>query len=904
MGAPPIYDLSALQAFLAAQDPHSDQPLSPSLTMNDPVVVADETAGMSFSELFSHYLAPEVAKLPPSSTASTSTVSASGLLPSFPDSAFSFGSHATVGTTEPSFDPSTFLPTIPGSPISPSETGSLSHSAASPMSFADLEDMFTNPTSAVSSADDAVAISLPNATSAPSSTDSFAIDPSIFGQAPAQPSYPVSPVEAFSQTSLPPLEPSSLTSAALPPLPSIPTAYDYSIPPPPIHSAVSASGRPKRHVAPHVAQDEAVFDDDEDDEDADSNMSDASDATTAPASTTATMTTRRAKRPAAKKARRSSSTPAQDKDKDKDKKLPKTSVAPLASDELYKTSSKSNLPPVPLWKDKPDEEAYAKLSSKEKRQMRNKISARNFRHRRKEYITTLEEEISTRDNLITGLKDEVGTLRVENSTLRSEVSLLKDKWQELLDKMSSLAGSTPPAPSTASAGLGVNPSKAIAASSSASNPVQVKEEEPWALDSPKSAASPALPDASAPVAPRRIGTRSTNGIQRPNLSKDVAPSTIGRRSTGSWTTQGGGFGTGGGFMPVHTTLVPDFASLASNLTAKGSSAYGGAAQSFNPNLNNLSAQQLDELPSLTSHLRSGANAASQAPSSNSAFQDLFSTNPFFLNPSGLEQQRAGLYSRIAHNASGLASAKKQQQLESNSLAPADDGFLPVPNGFRPAFFSSSSSSSSSASTPVKSTEKHNSPSTTTRELLAFQSPSSSSAPSLSHQDAYQLRLATLATQTLVSKMTKAFVAAFSGSSSPSSPSSPSASTSSLPATTSSPDWDGSKVEAVLSGQAKLQVVPTSTPDPQPRSDHDAVRTTSTIDELGSSFSRLNMASLNVAPTSLGSRRTVSNRTRSLSPSTTTGLRRNCSFDEIVSRWTTSSSSPTSTTTAPTKREDK
>lgn len=38
---------------------------------------------------------------------------------------------------------------------------------------------------------------------------------------------------------------------------------------------------------------------------------------------------------------------------------------------------------VPDYIDRPSAEEYSKLSSKEKRQMRNKISARNFRHRRK-----------------------------------------------------------------------------------------------------------------------------------------------------------------------------------------------------------------------------------------------------------------------------------------------------------------------------------------------------------------------------------------------------------------------------------------------------------------------------------------------------------------------------------------
>lgn len=64
-------------------------------------------------------------------------------------------------------------------------------------------------------------------------------------------------------------------------------------------------------------------------------------------------------------------------------KIAKTSVAAFASSTLHPTSAKSTLPPVPEWNDKPDPETYKKLNSKEKRQLRNKISARNFRHRRK-----------------------------------------------------------------------------------------------------------------------------------------------------------------------------------------------------------------------------------------------------------------------------------------------------------------------------------------------------------------------------------------------------------------------------------------------------------------------------------------------------------------------------------------
>lgn len=70
------------------------------------------------------------------------------------------------------------------------------------------------------------------------------------------------------------------------------------------------------------------------------------------------------------------------------------------------------LVPVPEYEDRPSKAEYDKLSSKEKRQMRNKISARNFRHRRKAHIDTLEALVQDKENVIAVLSEEVGTLRV------------------------------------------------------------------------------------------------------------------------------------------------------------------------------------------------------------------------------------------------------------------------------------------------------------------------------------------------------------------------------------------------------------------------------------------------------------------------------------------------------------
>ena len=91
-----------------------------------------------------------------------------------------------------------------------------------------------------------------------------------------------------------------------------------------------------------------------------------------------------------------------------------------------------------------------KLSSKERRQLRNKVSARAFRSRRKEYIGQLEAEITQKVN-------ENGDLRAQNRALVEENKRLSDltrmllsspSFSDFLDRLSSNAAQMiqPPAP--------------------------------------------------------------------------------------------------------------------------------------------------------------------------------------------------------------------------------------------------------------------------------------------------------------------------------------------------------------------------------------------------------------------------------------------------------------------------
>ncbi|KAK9454974.1 hypothetical protein V1511DRAFT_460254 [Dipodascopsis uninucleata] len=65
-----------------------------------------------------------------------------------------------------------------------------------------------------------------------------------------------------------------------------------------------------------------------------------------------------------------------------------------------------------------------KLSSKERRQLRNKVSARHFRLRRKEYITHLEELIAQKSTESHSLKVENDNLRMENKRLAEALTSL------------------------------------------------------------------------------------------------------------------------------------------------------------------------------------------------------------------------------------------------------------------------------------------------------------------------------------------------------------------------------------------------------------------------------------------------------------------------------------------------
>ncbi|CAE7102043.1 unnamed protein product [Rhizoctonia solani] len=184
------------------------------------------------------------------------------------------------------------------------------------------------------------------------------------------------------------------------------------------------------------------------------------------------------------------------------------------------------------WRPTPEE--YKKLSSKEKRQLRNKISARNFRVR--QYITTLESHIADRDQLIAAIRSELSSTHNENTELRREIDALKVR----------LCSSTFRLALTVSPHFKFTPLSRLVVLQRAIQEGRLSAEAtglpPPRPLTPEQSASPATPSTPAP--------RRPTDLARANTQKD-RPSDPNARSF--W---GGAVGHGG-VTSVHTTLIPE-----------------------------------------------------------------------------------------------------------------------------------------------------------------------------------------------------------------------------------------------------------------------------------------------------------------------------------------------------------
>ncbi|KAF4607622.1 hypothetical protein EYR38_001694 [Pleurotus pulmonarius] len=476
---------------------------------------------------------------------------------------------------------------------------------------------------------------------------------------------------------------------------------------------------------------------------------------------------------------------------------------------------------------RPPPEVFQKMSSKEKRQLRNKISARNFRVRRKEYISTLEGDIAERDHLLQVVRAQLGETQSENVALRQEIDALK---KVLLSGRGS------------------------------------GEENGVVLNLPPPAPLPAQSAAEKLAAAASSPTPSSSSLLTPNTQKDL-PTTprLGGKRGGFWGGVSSGVGLGG-ITPVHTTIMPEWGSILgmgvfgnssgsdSSSSSSGSSPsphsdYGSEEEptvhirephpkemeNINPGLNGITAREQE------------ADAYSgNAMGMGGGFDGFADMNPFTMKT--LDMYRMHLWGRMA-----AQYQQHQQHQQHQQRAPAAAKPLTgLASSLRPAYFAPSAKGNVSSTSPpppytpyahghssgamvggplsallmgksipiccpqtnskppsyysgsTKQAVKEEEKDVTMNQYAQFQRDREREVQQ-SQRDAV---VAALATQTVFRRLGSAFWEAFAGSPSPSSASSSAGSSanSSLPRHFVASKWDVEKMQKVLEGKAVLKVV--------------------------------------------------------------------------------------------------
>ncbi|KAI0634712.1 hypothetical protein C8Q77DRAFT_1053674 [Trametes polyzona] len=351
------------------------------------------------------------------------------------------------------------------------------------------------------------------------------------------------------------------------------------------------------------------------------------------------------------------------------------------------------------WRPTPEE--YKKMSSKEKRQLRNKISARNFRVRRKEYIATLEGDIAERDRLIDAIRTELGSTKNENVALRQEIAQLK---KALLDGRG--RPDTPVLPRPAP--LPTVPASVLASSSAST-----------------SSSPPALP---------------RSPLLTPNTQKDLPTSP--RMGTRAFWGGAHGMGGFGSITPVHTTLVPDLSSVLSGKPVAGRRS-PTLQENINPTLNGSPAS----LASLLSGRNEEKSKEQQLPmGSFDAFSDI---NPFTLK--SLDAYRMHLWGKMAQQQVPHKQTQQQPTQTPSGLA----------GNLRPHYFTKSPSLTALLSgKSTSSSNPHINPYPTPPNSPPLAPTSIGASQQRDIPTAQQAMLASVASQTLIGKLGSAFWDAF------------------------------------------------------------------------------------------------------------------------------------------------
>lgn len=479
--------------------------------------------------------------------------------------------------------------------------------------------------------------------------------------------------------------------------------------------------------------------------------------------------------------------------KDKENvKIPSFSPPPSLPASIYKEEDDNDELPAD-WR--PPPEVYAKMSSKEKRQLRNKISARNFRIRRKEYITTLEGDIAERDRILDAIRSELGSSRDENYALRQEIAALK---KVLLPGRSDTDSLT-----------SVSESPELSIESILNLPPPAPLPEISAAEMLAARASPSTSSTSPPTAELNL----------PNTLKDLPTSPRGNARS-FWGGAHIGLGAGG-FTPVHTAIMPEWpiARNIQNLPMVNAQPPPQLQENLNPAMNKPKREGLRRMDS-----------AGLTPF------EKFTDSTMLTYPS-MDPYRMQLWKLVAAQNANRTSPNQQQphvhQTHQHQYHPTG-----LAANMRPHFFTQTSSPKLPTSSSSSPTLPQIAPSSLagllsgkSRATPVYNSVPSPSSPSLSstakkdmqkeaEQAQRDVMVAALASQTLMGRLGSAFWEAFSGGSS----SSPS----------SRKNLDAEKVRRVLEGKAVIKVVDvdsvaegmrdmsvsaSSTPSPSPRCDY-------------------------------------------------------------------------------------
>ncbi|ORZ21581.1 hypothetical protein BCR42DRAFT_434481 [Absidia repens] len=157
---------------------------------------------------------------------------------------------------------------------------------------------------------------------------------------------------------------------------------------------------------------------------------------------------------------------------------------------------------------------FKMMTSKERRQLRNKLSARNFRNRRKEYITSLEEQVET-------FKNENSQLQLEINWVRTTMNKLQKENDDLRVKLALCQGgiTTKPEPTLSDHHLSQGQSQQTSPPTATTTAVSVPPLAALATTT-TTTTLPLLSDRSPSVQPISTAT-DTNISQAPVISSNV-----------------------------------------------------------------------------------------------------------------------------------------------------------------------------------------------------------------------------------------------------------------------------------------------------------------------------------------------------------------------------------------------